>query len=330
MKLILKFLIVALSQPYIASANSVEEYLNVIRSSNSSELLVTAIETLRKFPNPVVSAEILSTLQNRSDLDYRSRQAGVYALGEMGDRAAIEYVFAVASPEGWQRESRRGMSDVSSANTALDAFYEKNLVITEVLKDVVRNRAAHTEAQFHVALSVLSKHADTRVTELFASLLDSDDPEYRGLAVLAFGHARDGSRKERLLQILQNDVIQNQILAAGSLGEIGESFAVEPLLSKLKGSRFNSTNNMTEDDYNRRNLVIFLISSLGKLGDRNAISEIRRYVFSRDEMVRHETVRALIALRGDGKWAAALYLRDELGNQCARLLRNGLRRIGVQ
>nr|VFJ70466.1 MAG: HEAT repeat [Candidatus Kentron sp. FW] len=168
-----------------------------------------------------------------------------------------------------------------------------------------------------------SNHLPDWAKTALPMLLDNPEDGTRAETLRCIGKLRDGSRLDRIVQILQEDPYYwARACAAEALGELGATVAVEPLivalddesewvrkkaaraLGQLKAPQaLHSLIKATSDPDDR--VLSFACEALGELGDKAAIPALMEVVsFDRDNnYVRKQAAKALIKLGDANVWA---------------------------
>ena len=213
------------------------------------------------------------------------RQSGARALGQLGDKRAVEPLIATLRD--------RDPSVRLRAAEALGQLGDKRAVEALIVA-TIRNRDPSVRRRAADALGKLK--AEQSVEPLINALQD-DDPVVRLQAAEALGRLKDERAVEPLINALQDDDPAMRLQAAEALGRLRDERAVEPLIDALQDK------NPSVRQSGAR--------ALGQLGDKRAVEALITALADEDPSVRLRAAEALGQL-GDKRAVEALIasLRD--------------------
>ena len=119
---------------------------------------------------------------------------------------------------------------------------------------------------------------------LIEALNYPDDHNIRLAAASALGKVGDSRAVDPLITALDDQQGVNEV-AALALGEIGDPRAVEPLTETLENESWEIRSSAAK--------------ALGKIGDERAVDPLTKLLEDRNENVRWHTVQALETITGD-------------------------------
>ena len=119
---------------------------------------------------------------------------------------------------------------------------------------------------------------------LIEALNYPDDHNIRLAAASALGKVGDSRAVDPLITALDDQQGVNEV-AALALGEIGDPRAVEPLTETLENESWEIRSSAAK--------------ALGKIGDERAVEPLTKLLEDRNENVRWHTVQALESITGD-------------------------------
>jgi HEAT repeat protein len=119
---------------------------------------------------------------------------------------------------------------------------------------------------------------------LIEALNYPDDHNIRLAAASALGKVGDSRAVDPLITALDDQQGVNEV-AALALGEIGDPRAVEPLTETLENESWEIRSSAAK--------------ALGKIGDERAVNPLTKLLEDRNENVRWHTVQALESITGD-------------------------------
>jgi len=174
------------------------------------------VEALGNIGAPAVSA-LIGALQ---DQEWRVRLTAAYALGQIGDSRAIEPLIVTLQDRDWRvrATAARALGQISDPS----ALWPLDKAMRDRVKSVRLEAAA-----------ILSRTGDPRAIGLLIDALGSRDWRIRKQARESI--AKVGSRAvEMLIPILWARNWRKRFDAVYTLGQIGDSRAVEPLIAVLQ------------------------------------------------------------------------------------------------
>lgn len=220
------------------------EFLHLINDKNL-DVRECAVEALGNLSDPHALRPLLKVLRTeRGNIRYLA----VESLGKLGDRDAVEPLIELL--------------DENDENMAY--------VVAEALGGIGDDRAvrpliglsaqADRDLRYVIARS-LGSIGSTEATPILLNFLRDNDLEVRTQAIRSLGEIEDPEGAGALIDFLDVDLDAEVVLeAVRSLGRMRSRVAVNPLLNLLK--------------VDREDLVVEVISSLGQIGEVEAVGPI--------------------------------------------------------
>ncbi len=234
-------------------------------------------------------AKVQSLIAELEDKGWVSRQYAAEALGEIGDKRAVEPLIAAL------KDKSSGVR--SSAAEALGQIGDKRAV--EPLIAALKDEGSYVHRSAAWALGEIN---DKRAIEPLIAALKNEDKYVRRSAAEALGKLRAKQAVELLIAALKDEYKYVRRSAAEALGKLGDKRAVEPLIVALKDKDVRSSaaealENMksipkTGQDHVRYLAARGRISECVPLGDI-AVEPLIATLKDEDKYVRRSTAEAL-------------------------------------
>lgn len=230
-------------------ARAIDSLVSALFSDQDSRVQATAAVALGKIGDERVVPKLIEAVERNC-----ATESTIKALGEIGSSTAVPKLI------GWLSSNNDEV--VCEAIEALGKIGDKRAVqpLVDLLERFLQNNL-HFHADVPKALfQALRRLANEKATSVFVSALRSKQPRIRHFAVLSLGSLKNFDAVELLIQVLLNDDDMDvKGGAIGTLGDIGDGRAIEPVLKFL------------DDEY----LVLVSIETLGKIGDKRAVKALR-------------------------------------------------------
>ncbi|HHT9133651.1 MAG TPA: HEAT repeat domain-containing protein [Candidatus Avalokitesvara rifleensis] len=247
--------------------------------SQYPEVRVAAAKALAQTDNPETVSALATALRNDREKDVRV--AAAQSLGELGDESAAESLLRALNDEN--------VSVRESAARALANFKGEDVVksLTGLLNE-------NTTPVAIAAAESLGQVGSAKAVEPLLELLNNKNAKVREVVAIALGKIKDPRAVPPLINSLK-DPEERVRYAADSLGSIGSSEGVEPLIELLsKGSP---------------RLRESAATALGQIRDERALEALVHATEDADKRVAEQAADALLSVDMQS-YEAMEYLAD--------------------
>lgn len=263
-----------------------------------------------------------------SDKDYGVISMAAFSLGRIGDTAAVKPLIGLLGIE--DRDVRRNviwaLGDIKDARAVehlipfLDydrsegrEFAQKALAeIGEPAVESVINACDHENPQTRLealrTLLMISPTSEVFVKQCIKALEDPDS-QVRGMAIFGLKRSGDTAAVEPLIKALNDEEERNRREAASALADFKNPRAIDALIEVLKNDTTYARSSasyalskigapavepllglLDEED---RDIKIYAINSLGRIGDPQALKPLSKFLKHKDTRIRKSLVYAL-------------------------------------
>lgn len=242
----------------------------------------------------------LAKILNSPEYDIVTRRHAVIALGETGDKEAINPLIEALNHE--DGGVRRAVSP-ALGNFGLSAVEP----LINVLRDMDDDK--YVEWMAKSAFRCIGDPVNKRLSES----LEDKNPLLRKNAALVLGIINDKSAVTTLIDVLKDESAEVRSSAAYALGKISDSDAVEPLMIAL--------------DDNAEEVRSAAITALGEIGDSRAVDALIE-MLDDESMIDFEAIAALGKI-GDKRVVKPLQKKLKGLDKLTRMaIENALKDIG--
>jgi HEAT repeat protein len=295
--------LIMLAQAGLVSTGQLEADVFVLKAIKDEDPIIRrlAIRTVIQTPGEDATMKFCAILP---DLPEASQGLLIQALSDRGDPRALETVLRVLS----QKNTAIRIPALKAIASLGDETVVPILMHTIIMADERGSEAARNS---------LYRLKGNQVDKKILQMTGDNNVTIRKEAIIALSVRNYVNAKPTLLDMLNDPNVEIRVVCWNALGELGSGSDLAPMISSWTKTISSTELQIAEDNVvkvfrkltiqeratsdilvaintqNNKEVKISLISGLGRIGDENALPQLRELLENEDPEIRTATIRAL-------------------------------------